>query len=45
MSNKAVGVDFGSSRMVIAIVNKGGVEIVSNEATYRATPTLTSYGN
>lgn len=44
MSNSAVGIDFGSSRFVIAVVKKGGVEIISNESTYRSTPTLVSYG-
>lgn len=31
----AVGIDFGSSRFVIAVVKKGGVEILTNESTFR----------
>ena len=44
LTNSAVGIDFGSSRFVIAVVKKGGVEIVANESTYRQTPMLVSYG-
>ena len=44
LSNHAIGIDIGSSRVVIAVVKKGGVDIISNEATYRSTPTIISYG-
>lgn len=42
--NCAVGIDLGSSRYVIAVVNKGGVEVLSNESTFRSTPSLVSFG-
>lgn len=45
LSNHAIGIDLGSSRFVIAVVNKGGVEVICNEATYRSTPCLVSYGD
>ncbi len=44
LANHAVGIDIGTSRIVIAVVKKGGVEIISNECTYRQTPTLVTYG-
>ena len=44
LSNHAIGIDIGSSRVVIAVVKKGGVEIIANEGTYRSTPTIISYG-
>ncbi len=44
MTNHAVGIDLGSRRFVIAVVKKGGVEVLSNDANYRITPTLVSYG-
>lgn len=31
----AVGIDFGSSRFIIAAVKKGGVEVMTNESNYR----------
>ena len=40
----AIGIDFGSSRFVIAVVKKGGVEVLTNESTFRQTPCLVSYG-
>lgn len=40
----AVGIDIGSSRFVIGVAKKGGVEIVVNEASYRQTPALVLYG-
>lgn len=44
LTNSAVGIDLGSSRFVIAVVKKGGVEIISNESNYRSTPMIVSYG-
>lgn len=44
ITNSAVGIDFGSSRFIVAVVKKGGVEIISNESNYRSTPSLVSYG-
>ena len=43
--NSAIGVDLGSSRFVIAAVKRGGVEIIINEASYRSTPCLVSFGS
>ena len=40
----SVGIDLGSSKFVIAVVKKGGVEILTNDASYRQTPTVVSYG-
>lgn len=40
----AVGIDLGSSKFVVAVVKKGGVEILTNESTFRSTPCLVSYG-
>jgi molecular chaperone DnaK (HSP70) len=33
----AIGIDLGSLVSVIAVVQKGGVEIIANEASYRET--------
>ena len=41
----AVGVDMGSSRIVVAVAKKGGVEILCNESSYRATPAVVGFGN
>lgn len=30
----AIGLDFGSSRSVIAVAKRGGVEILANEGAY-----------
>jgi len=40
----AVGIDFGSSRSVIAVAQKGGVEIITNEGSQRETPNVVGYG-
>ena len=40
----ALGIDLGSSRMILAAVMRGGVEIVINGASYRSTPSLLSFG-
>ena len=34
----------GSSRMVVAVAKKGGVEILINESSYRETPALVGFG-
>jgi len=44
LTNHAVGIDIGSNRVVIAVVKKGGVEVISNEANYRETSTIVSLG-
>ena len=35
----------GSSRIVVAVAKKGGVEILCNESSYRATPAVVGFGN
>lgn len=49
MSNSAVqigaiGIDFGSSRSVIAVAKKGGVDVIANEASLRETRNIVGYG-
>lgn len=39
-----VGLDIGSSVSKIAVVTKGAVEIITNEANFRHTPTVVGYG-
>ena len=41
----AIGIDLGSYRTVIAGIIGGGVEILANESSYRATRNLVGYGN
>ena len=41
----AIGVDLGSLLTVIALVKNGGVEVISNEASYRETPNMVGYGS
>jgi heat shock protein 4 len=43
--HSAVGIDFGSSRTVIGVVQKGGVEVICNESSYRETQNTVGYGN
>jgi molecular chaperone DnaK (HSP70) len=40
----AVGIDLGSWRSVIAVAKRGGVEIITNEANFRETPSVVGYG-
>lgn len=40
----SVGIDLGSSKFVVAVAKKGGVEVLTNDASYRQTPTLVSFG-
>lgn len=35
LKNHAIGIDLGSSKIVIAAIKEGGVEIITNEANYR----------
>ena len=44
MNHATVGIDLGSSRFVIGVAKKGGVEVLANDASYRSTPTIVSYG-
>lgn len=39
----AVGVDMGSSRIIVAVAKQGGVEILCNEGSYRSTPCVVAY--
>jgi molecular chaperone DnaK (HSP70) len=43
-THSAIGVDIGSSRFVVAVAKKGGVEVIVNEASYRQTPCIVTYG-
>ena len=40
----AIGIDFGSSRSVIAVAKKRGIDILVNEASQRETINMVSYG-
>ena len=44
-THTAIGIDFGSSRFVIGVAKKGGVEVIVNEASYRQTPALVTFGS
>jgi len=39
-----VGFDFGNVNSVIAVAQKGGVDIIANEASNRKTPSIISFG-
>jgi molecular chaperone DnaK (HSP70) len=41
----AIGIDLGSSRSVIGVVQKGGVEVICNESSYRESPNAVGYGS
>lgn len=43
--SSAIGVDLGSSRTVIGVVQKGGVEVICNQSSYRETSNMVSYGS
>ena len=40
----AIGIDFGSSRSVLSVAKKGGVDILANEASLRETRNIVGYG-
>lgn len=40
----AIGIDLGSYVSCIAVAKRGGVEIITNEANFRETPTVIGYG-
>jgi len=40
----AIGVDLGGQNAVIAVAQKGGVEIITNEASQRETPVVVGFG-
>ena len=44
-THSAIGIDFGSSRFVVGVAKRGGVEIMVNEASYRQTPCLVTFGS
>lgn len=41
----AMGIDLGTDNSVVALARKRGVDIVSNEASQRSTPSLVSFGH
>ncbi len=41
----AIGIDFGSKSTIVAAVKAGGIEIVLNESSGRATPTMVAFGD
>lgn len=40
----AVGIDIGGWRSVIAVAKRGGVEVITNEANFRETPSVVGFG-
>ena len=40
----AIGIDLGSYVSCVAVAKRGGIEIITNEANFRETPTLVGYG-
>lgn len=44
MDSGAIGIDFGSSRSVIAVAKKRGIDILVNQASQRETANFVSYG-
>ncbi|EMR08834.1 hypothetical protein PNEG_02621 [Pneumocystis murina B123] len=40
-----VGIDFGSSKTVIAVAQRGNVDILVNEVSNRSTPSMVSFGS
>lgn len=40
----AIGIDLGGSTTTIAVLKKGGVEIIINEASHRETPVVIGFG-
>jgi len=41
----AIGIDFGSTRSVIAVAKNGGVDILINEGSNRETANIVSFTN
>ena len=39
------GFDLGTENCVIAVARKGGIDIIANEASYRTTPALVTFGD
>jgi len=42
---EAIGMDLGSTKAVMAVVKKGGIEIVLNDGSNRSTPVQIAYTN
>ncbi|CAF9925195.1 MAG: Heat shock protein hsp88 [Gomphillus americanus] len=42
--SSVVGVDFGTSSTVIAVARNKGIDVITNEVSNRATPTLVGFG-
>lgn len=40
---EAIGIDLGSKKAVLAVVKKGGIDIVLNDTTSRSTPVEVAY--
>jgi heat shock protein 4 len=40
---EAIGIDLGSNKAVMAVVKKGGIDIVLNDTTNRSTPVQIAY--
>lgn len=40
-----VGIDFGNLNTVIAVARNRGIDVICNEVSNRATPSLVSYGS
>jgi len=40
---EAIGIDLGSNKAVLAVVKKGGIDIVLNDTTNRQTPVQIAY--
>jgi len=40
---EAIGMDLGSTKAVMAVVKKGGIEIVLNDGSNRSTPVQIAY--
>ena len=44
-TKSAIGIDISSSKFVIAIINRGGVEVLTNQSSYRQTRTYSIWGD
>lgn len=39
-----VGIDFGNLNTVVAVARNRGIDVITNEVSNRATPSLVSFG-
>ena len=44
ISKGGIGLDIGSSRVVVAVAKNKGVDVMVNEASNRGTPVIVGYG-